>query len=166
MTRKFAAVLSFLALAITAGCHAQVPPSPPPTVTVNWPASASCTTTNLACGYVVSRCTVTTSTTCSGTYTPLNQATPATGTTYIDSTPPTGVSVVYVVQTIQSSLIGQASPPSNSVPVPIYPGTPGTPNATQNAMLAPPLITDKRPEVVADSNGPVGPGSVTARVTK
>lgn len=143
---KKALVLAlFLALPII-GCT-QVPPSPPPTVAVSWPAAVPCT----SCTYVVSRCTVSTGTSCPS-YTPLNQAAPTSATSYTDATPPTGVSVLYVVQSVQSGLTGQPSPPSNLLAVPTYPGTPGTPNATATAELASPIVNEKQPEVMASNH--------------
>lgn len=140
------AIHSLMILAVI-GCHSQVPPSPPPTVNVSWTAAVPCT----ACTYVISRCTVTSGATCPS-YTPLNQSAPASGTSYTDATPPTGVSVLYVVQAVQGTITGQPSPASNLLAVPVYPGTPGAPNATATAALAPPIVNEKQPEVVASNH--------------
>ena len=153
---------------VSAGCHGQVPPSPAPTVTITWTAPSTCSSGS-SCAYVASRCTVVAPATTCPSYTPLNSTAPVSALTFTDTTPPTGVSVLYVVQTVQGGLTGVASGPSNGgtpLPVPIYPGTPGSPNATQNAMLAPPLITDRQPEVMADLRGPAGPGIVRAVIAR
>lgn len=135
-----------LALIVVGCAHSQVPPSPPPNVGLTWTAPANCS----SCTYVISRATATTSCPTSG-YTPLNQSSPASGTSYTDSAPPTGVSVCYVAQAVLSGATGQPSAPSNGgtpLAVPLYPGTPGSPNATAVAELAPPIKTDAKPTLV------------------
>lgn len=143
MKNRILALLACCAACAPVACHTQVPPSPPPTVTLTWTAPANCS----SCTYVISRTTGTTACPTSG-YTPLNQSSPASGTTYTDSAPPTGVSVCYVAQAVLSGATGQPSAPSNSgtpLAVPLYPGTPGSPNATAVAELAPPLKPDTKP---------------------
>jgi hypothetical protein len=147
--RKTAAVfvLAFACLFIT-GCPAQAPVTPPPTVAVTWTAGTPCT----SCTYIVSRCTAAAAATSCASYTPLNQATPVATTAYTDSAPPTGVSVLYIIQEVQAGATGQPSNPSAPVPVPVYPGTPGTPSATATAALAPPVVGDKHEEVLASNH--------------
>lgn len=137
-------VLALMAVAVI-GCNSQVPPSPPPTVGISWTAAVPCT----ACTYVVSRCTVASGAASCSTYTPLNQASPVSTANYTDANPPTGASVLYIVQAVQGTITGQPSPASNLLAVPTYPGTPGAPNATATAALAPPIVNEKQPEVVA-----------------
>lgn len=138
-------IFALLALVVVGCAHpgvTQVPPSPPPTVTLTWTAPAGCS----SCTYVISRTTAATTCPQSG-YTPLNQSSPASGTTYTDSAPPTGVSVCYLAQAVLVGLTGQPSAPSNggtSLAVPVYPGTPGSPNAMAVAELAPPLKPDAK----------------------
>lgn len=141
---KIASILAVvMACLFITGCPAQVPPSPPPTVSVTWTAGNPCN----SCTYVVSRCTAAAGATSCPSYTPLNQAAPVAATSYTDSTPPTGVSVLYIIQEVQGGMTGQPSPPSNLIAISVYPGTPGTPNATAQAALAPPILTEKQQQL-------------------
>lgn len=149
---------------IAAGCHGQVPASKGSTVVLTWTAPAGCTTN---CTYILSRATGTTCPATTGTnYTPLNQSSPASATTYTDSAPPQGVSVCYVAQTVQGGLTSVASGPSNGgvpIAIPSLPSAPGSLNGTQqSAMLAPPLVRQALP-VVASDKVPVA-GQLMARV--
>ncbi len=130
---------------VTVGCGGQVPPSPAPTVDLTWTAPSNATPSFV---YVVSRCTVTSGTTCSN-YTPLNQSAPVATTKFTDATPPTGVNVLYIVQAVNAGITGNPSGPSNLLAVPTFPGVPGAPNATQNAMLAPPKVDGHEEPTVA-----------------
>jgi hypothetical protein len=141
---KHFAALAVIALFLTAGCRAQVPASKATNVVLTWTAPAGCS----GCSYIVSRATGTTCPPTTGTaYTPLNQSTPATAATYTDVAPPSGVSVCYVAQTIQSGLTSVASAPSDGgipIAIPALPLPPGGLNgATQSAALAPMIINQE-----------------------
>lgn len=158
-------IFALLALVVVGCAHpgvTQVPPSPPPTVTLTWTAPSGCS----SCTYVISRTTGTTSCPTSG-YTPLNQSSPASGTTYTDSAPPTGVSVCYLAQAVLVGLTGQPSAPSNGgtpLAVPVYPGTPGSPNASAVASLAPPLKPNAMP--AQEYGFEASPTTLTATLVK
>jgi hypothetical protein len=155
--RRFPAIAVLIVFA-TIGC-AQVPqPTPPPSV------SLSCTAASNATGYIFSRAMCTNATGCPANspgntaFTALNTSTPATTCSYTDA-PPVGF-VIYTVSAINNTTspaqISQPSAPSNGgVPlnIPASPGTPGSPTATQSAMLAPPLVDKAKPTLeVAGTN--------------
>lgn len=109
-----------------------------------------CGTGTSACGYVISVAAVPVGTTTCPTpnlttpnYTPLNAASPATGTSFRD-TSSGGQTVCYIAQTVQGSNLASptgVSQPSNTVGPLVVPGTPtaptlGTPSTT-TAMLKP-----------------------------
>jgi len=145
--KKIGMLLLFAVAAL--GCHAQVPPSNH-TVQLSWTVPqatgswAGCTTTN-PCSYVVSRATVASGTTsCPGTtgtgYTPLNQSSPATDTSFTD-TGASGTTACYVAQTIQGSAVSLASNAAGPLVVPANPLAPTLkpPTTAQNAEPALPL---------------------------
>lgn len=119
-------LFSMLALVISIGCHAQIPPTNH-TVSLIWTAATTCGTGQPACTYVISRAPAT-GTTCPATtgttYTQLNQASPTTGTTYTDTTA-SGLSVCYIAQTLQS---GGVSVPSNTAGPTTVQGNPTAPS--------------------------------------
>ncbi len=169
MNKIFVLLASIGVLTMTAGCHAQLPPSPAPTVVLTWTASTSCTGSSATCTYVVSRATVS-SGSCPATtgtaYTPLNQASPVSGTTFTDSAPT--VSVCYVAQTIQSSLVSQASSASNSgtpLTVPVVPLAPSAPNATATADLVVPQISPSSATELAKADL-TAPMQITAKLSR
>jgi hypothetical protein len=94
--------LALLALTMTSGCHAQLPTTP----TYSCPAAAP-----------------------AGTYATLNAASPATGTTYVDSGMASGTVWCYVGQTLQN---GGTSGPSNIVGPSVTPSTSVTHAMTLN----------------------------------
>ena len=125
--KKLLALLALAPLALfTIGCPAQVPPSQPATATVTWTAPASCTAAS-PCTFVISRAPVT-GTTCPPTtgtaYTPLNQASPSSGTSYTDTTA-AGVNGCWIGHTLQAGLV---SGPSNSVGPLAVPAVPTAPS--------------------------------------
>ena len=125
--KKLLALLALAPLALfTIGCPAQVPPSQTANATVTWTAPASCTAAS-PCTFVISRAPVT-GTTCPPTtgtaYTPLNQASPSSGTSYVDTTA-AGVNGCWIGQTLQSGLV---SGPSNSVGPLAVPAVPTAPD--------------------------------------
>jgi hypothetical protein len=124
--------LSLLALTLTAGCHAQVPPaSPGYNVNLSWSAPAAngnwagCTAT-APCVYAVYRCTGTAAacvTFSSTGWTEItNASTRPSGLTYTDTTA-TGLTVNYALETVQGS---SNSGPSNTYNVAV-PGIPLAP---------------------------------------
>lgn len=128
--------LSIVALA-TVGCHAQVPVTTH-SVTLTWTAPAAsgnwggCTAAS-PCTYVASRITLASgTTTCPApnvttpNYTPLNAASPVSGTTLTD-TGAVGLTVAYIVQTEQG---GSVSGPSNCAGPLVVPASPLAPTLT------------------------------------
>lgn len=162
--KRIFATLTILALALAAGCHAQVPPASPgynvnltataPVPTGNW---AGCTA-SAPCTYAVYRaagatCPVTSST----AWSEITNAASRPSTPAFTDTTATGLTACYDMETVQS---GQNSAPSNVAGPVIVPGIPlaptlGTP-APVVAALAPPQ-TDKKlasPETLAANLGP------------
>jgi len=142
------AMLLFLAV-VAFGCHAQVPPSNH-TVQLSWTAPqatgswAGCTTAN-PCSYVISRATVASGATSypgtAGTsYTPLNQSSPATETSFTDSGA-SGTTDCYIAQTIQGSAVSLASNAVGPLVVPANPLAPALkqPITAENAEPVLPL---------------------------
>jgi hypothetical protein len=145
-----------LALLISAGCRAQMPPTKSVTVVLSWTAAPGCTTAD-PCTYVVSRAVCPTASTCPSTtgtaYTPLNPSLPVSGATYTDATPPAGALVSYIAQTVQGGLTSLPSGQSNNGIPTSVPAMPGPPSAlggaTQSAMLAPPVTGTPEPMVAS-----------------
>lgn len=135
---------------ISAGCHGQVPPTVH-SVTITVTPPAGCT----GCTFVISRAPVSGSAcpTSTGTaYTPLNQSSPLTGTSYVDSTS-AGLDVCYIGQTLEGGAVSQ---PSNTVGPFAVAANPSAPslNGTQ-ATAAPqvkPIGDAAKPELVARVN--------------
>lgn len=132
MKKIFAA---FVFLALTVGCHAQVPQTTWE-VNVTWTAPSVCSTAS-PCIFVVSRaapvagtCPVNTGTTYAQVGSSASQASSLT-----DTTVSPGQSYCYVAQTQQAGGTGLPSAPSNVVPVPTNPPAPGTPAATAQVKL-------------------------------
>lgn len=138
MTKRFPLLVVLLAFSVI-GCRAQVPPTNH-TVTLTWSAPAAsgswagCGAGQPACSYVISRAVVSGSSCPSTTgtsYTPLNQTSPATGTTFVDSTA-AGLTACYIAQTLQGSAV---SVPSNAAGPLAVPGNPLAPTINgQEAM--------------------------------
>lgn len=152
--------LSLLLLLAALGCHAQVPATTY-VVSLSWTAPAAsgswagCGTGQPACTYVLSRaqavsgaCPATTGT----NYTPLNQPSPATGTTYTDAT--AAGSVCYVAQTVQSGAYSQPSASSNVIVVPAVPGQPGQPGGAPTQTQAILVTPETKPTLAANLSGP------------
>ena len=169
MNRIFTAI-AILALGISSGCHAQVPPpSPQPSVVLTCIAPVGFTA-GTGNGFVFSRAVCVTATSCPAntagntSYTAL--APMATTCAYTDSTPPSGF-VTYTASTVQNGLTSLPSGQVNNgtpLTVPTYPGAPGTLNGTQTAALAPPLTPNTKPAPVdAKVQGPTG---LTAKLEK
>jgi hypothetical protein len=165
--KRILALAAIIAVLVPIGCHGQVPPSPNPSVNLTWTASTSCTVA-APCTYVISRATVTTGS-CPATtgtaYTPLNQSSPATGTTYTDSAPT--ASVCYTAQTVQNNLTSVASAASNSgtpLAVPVVPLAPGAPSASATAELAKPELKPAQKTQLAQVDWLGAPIKVTARI--
>ena len=135
---KMKTALKILVLLLFAvGCRAQVPPTGH-TVTLTWTvpspsgAWAGCGSGQPSCAYVVSRAAASGSScpsTTGSNYTPLNQTTPAVGTSYVDFTA-TGQTVCYIAQTVQGSAVSQPSAPAGPLTVPGNPLAPSL-NTTQ-----------------------------------
>ena len=123
--KQILATLAVLAMAAAVGCHAQVPPSPPPQVTATW-SCASCTG---ATTYVVSVATISGSTCPAVTGTNyVQQGTTAAGVLTLTWTPAVdGVTICAIVQAQVGGLTGQPSAPSAPYAIPPYPGTPTAP---------------------------------------
>lgn len=130
-------LMAMAAGALTA-CHAQAPPTThsvaltwtAPANTSTWTTPCGTATGDAACTYLVSRIVVAAGTSTCPTpnvttpnYTVLNTSSPASGTTYTD-TAAMGETVCYVVQTEQSSTIGQPSNTAGPFVVPAQPGAP------------------------------------------
>lgn len=130
-------VIALFAVFLVSGCHAQIPSSPAPMVSLTWTAPIACTTA-VPCVYAISRAAAV-----NGVCPPATGAYALVGTstsqaaTYVDSSPLQGL-VCYIGQTQQSSL---TSIPSNSalVNVPAVPTAPtlNTPTTTTSQVLAP-----------------------------
>lgn len=150
-------LLSIAALVVGCG-HAQVTPAAH-SVTLTWTAPATpvnppagswtgCGTPS-TCTYVVSRAlgstcpAVTYNPTAGGdgNYTPLNQATPSTTTTYVDSA--AAGPVCYIVQTLQAGEYSLASNVSGPFTVPANPGAPVANSTAVVAQVNPETINDK-----------------------
>jgi hypothetical protein len=177
--KKLTSLFAILALALAAGCHAQVPqPTAAPVISLTWTAASTCGGSNPACTYVVSRATCPTATTCpantSGNtaFTALNATAPVSGLTYTDSTPPAGALVIYTATTVQAfsgcptgGCISQPSGPSNSgtpLSVPPSPTAPAAPNASETAELNQPGSVEP---VIANSKEPA-PGVLVAKLVR
>lgn len=163
MFRRFA-LASLIAVVAALGCHAQVPPSGHAGI-VSWsvPAAnstwAGCGSGQPACTYIISALKVAaTASSCPNStgsnYTPLNQAQPATGTSYTDVAD-NGSTVCYVAQTVQGTGISTASAPTVT-PVTI-PGNPTAPSVTSQSAKAetePPLMSQPSSDLAM--NVPLG----------
>lgn len=157
MKKLFA--LSLLALGLTAGCHAQVPPSPPPTVALTWTAPAACTTA-APCVFAISRTAIaaggcpTPSTTGTQNYA-LIGTTASNATTFTDANASAGNIGCYIAQTQQGTPT-LTSVPSNvaSVTVPNLPAAPTVLGGTATAELAPEKVIPM-PEPTIAKNEPL-----------
>lgn len=148
---KVQALLLSLVAALSLGCHAQVKPVTN-AVQLSWTAPSSCTS---GCTYVVSRITLTAGTsscpapnTTTPNYTPLNQAAPATGTTYTDANAG-GVTACYIAQTQLGNSVSQPSNAAGPFVVPVNATAPGTVTGTQTSAEAEPLIPLPVPTLAA-----------------
>ena len=161
MKRIFEFMIVALFVVFATGCPSQAPVTPQPTATISWPA-VTCPS-GYACGYIVSRATCASSTTCptpasNGPYTPLQTtASLVAGTNFTDIAPPTGTDVAYAIQFVETAPGGQpwtGAPSPASVPqlIALYPATPGQPIVTTTAELAPPLLPDSPAPVSVASN--------------
>jgi hypothetical protein len=160
---KFAPLLVFLFAAV--GCKPQAPVSPQPTASISW--NALTCPTGYSCGYIVSRATCTSATSCptpssSGPYTPIQSATaPLTTASYTDAAPPSGAYVAYTIQFVEtpaggSPATGAPSPASTATLIALYPGTPGQPSVISTAELAPPVLPyASQPEQLASNWVPI-----------
>jgi hypothetical protein len=146
---------------LAVGCgHAQVTPTNHQ-VALSWSAPAASgtwagCTTSAPCTYIISRLNVT-GTTCPAAnvstlnYTPLNTSSPATTTSYND-TSASGLTACYIAQTEQGTAV---SGPSNVAGPFVVPANPLAPSLTgAEAALAPPVVP------VGDAVAPV----LTARL--
>lgn len=122
--KKLFALLPFV---LALGCHAQIPASPAPSVSLTWTAPTTCTAAQ-PCVYAISRaittgtCPPTTGTAYTVAGTSTSQA-----TAYTDTVPPQGATVCYIAQTQQGTL---TSAPSNSVTI-VVPALPTAPALNQ-----------------------------------
>jgi hypothetical protein len=170
--KRFGSAIALLAL-LAVGCsHAQVPPSTN-SVVLTWTAPAAsgswggCTAA-APCTYVLSRATVASGTSCPATtgtsYTPIDQSSPAAGTTFTDSAPPSGANVCYSVQTLQGGLYSTASAASNSgttVAIPVLPLAPSGLNTSSVSENGPaPAAAPKAAPALASA----APTRLSARV--
>jgi len=163
--RDLVFIILLVALSV-AGCHGQAPVTPAPTASIsNTPAVCP---SGYTCGYIVSRASCTSSTTCPtpgnpgpGPYTALQTPTTALSSpNFTDPSPPTGVFVVYSEQVVFTNLsppwTGPPSPASTPQSIPLYPSTLGAPGVTITAALAPTLLPDAPlPQLVANSSVPM-----------
>lgn len=138
--KKIAILAAAFVMAITVfGCHAQVPPTNH-TVTLTWTAPTTGCSSGTPCSYVLSRATIAAGGTCpttSGTsYTPLNQSSPSTSTTYSDTTA-SGLVVCYIAQTEQGTAV---SVPSNVAGPFTVPANPVAPALSGNEAKAEPQL--------------------------
>lgn len=139
---KLFALLPFV---LALGCHAQIPASPAPSVSLTWTAPTTCTAAQ-PCVYAISRaittgtCPPTTGTAYTVAGTSTSQA-----TSYVDMAPPQG-SVCYIAQTQQGAM---TSVPSNSVlvAVPSVPTAPNlnTPTTTAEVQAPNPTVAENEP---------------------
>lgn len=158
-------ILSLIGL--TAGCHAQLPVSPAPTVALAWTAPTSgCP----SCTYVLSRVTVTSGTACPSSGYAQIGTTAANVLTFTDATPPQGVNVCYIVQAQTVStpvLTGAASAPSNSgavLTIPAVPTAPGAPTTTTTAKDVQPQTAPAVSQQLASAGNP--PINLKARLVR
>ena len=168
MKRILFAALSILALGISAGCHAQVPPpSKGSNVALTWTAPvaggswAGCTIAS-PCVYAVYAEAVsglTCDPTTSANYKEITSAsTRPSGTSFTD-TAASGLTKCYDVETVQGS---QNSGPSNVAGPIVAPGAPLAP-----ALGTPSLADVVRPALPLPSvNGPQNPGKLKAKLTR
>jgi hypothetical protein len=159
--KRIAFLLPVLLL-ISAGCKAQLPTPTSYVVNLTWvapvPASGStwvgCVSAS-PCSYVVSRCAgsaATCVTSNSAAWTQLNQASPAIGTSYTDSTA-AGLTAYYVVNTVQTGANPGTSGPSNETTAQVVPASPlaptlGAPTLTAS-LVKPALPTQTAPQMAA-----------------
>jgi hypothetical protein len=140
-------LFAVLALSLTVGCHAQLPASPAPAVSLSWTAPATCTTA-LPCTYAISRATTTTGScpATTGTLYTLVGTSASQATTLVDTAPPPGTTSCYIAQTQQASLV---STPSNSVliAIPALPTAPAlnAPTVTAEVAMPEPTIAQNEP---------------------
>lgn len=168
MKTKIVMIAAAIAIAFTAGCHAQVPPATTHSVVLTWGAPVP-TATWLGCGtgtgqspcvYAVYKCATNCGSTSNSTWTEITTAaTRPSALTFTDSAPGAGT-VNYDVETVQGTA---HSDPSNVATVTV-PGTPvapplGNPSVSQ---LALPLPQNKEPYYLAKVEGV----KLSARVTK
>lgn len=161
-------ILGLLALAcafgwLSTGCsHAQMPPKSN-AVALSWSAPSGCSS---GCSYVVSRIALTAGTSScpvpnvtTPNYTPLNQASPATATTYTD----TGAGALTVCYIAQTELGGSVSQPSNAAgpfAVPANAIAPAITGAETSAELNQPVFLLPAPQLAGMA--PVGLGGSRA----
>lgn len=143
-------------LTISAGCHAQVPVSPAPSVALTWVAPSGCTTA-APCVFAISR-TAIASGSCpasNGTAYALIGTSASNATTYTDSAASAGNINCYIAQTQQGTPV-LTSAPSNtaSVTVPSLPSAPSTLGGTATASLSPEKLIPS-PEPTLAKNEPV-----------
>lgn len=144
--RKFLGIL--LALAAI-GCHAQVPPATAHSVQLSWTAPSAtgswggCTTA-APCLYAVYRCSASASTCANTSSTSWTEITAASsrpsGTSYTDATA-AGLTVYYVVETVQGSSNSGASNIAGPNTVPGSPLAPAvnTPTVSENTPAPQPM---------------------------
>ena len=137
-------VLALFALVLAEGCHAQIPPSPPASVTATWTAPAACTV-SAPCVYVISRaaCTSTCPSTSGTAYTQVG--TTASNVTSFTDTNLTSGSYGWIVQAQQGSPAATSQPSGISnggAPFAVTgpPGAPTAPNLTTTAEVTKPQI--------------------------
>jgi hypothetical protein len=148
--------LALLALSLTAGCHAQVPPATPqPSVVLNWTAPAAsgsftgCTSSQL-CTYAVYRDSVSTTDPITSSNWKRIDAQGATttgvaGFTYTDSSPASG-NDAYAVETIwQNANSGPSNIVSVAVPVVAVPLAPSVSAPSVTALKELPSSTPNSP---------------------
>lgn len=136
--------LALLALVLAAGCHAQIPPSPPASVTATWTAPAACTV-SAPCVYVISRaaCSSTCPSTSGTAYTQVGTTAP--NVTSFTDTNLTSGSYGWIVQAQQGNPAATSQPSGISnggAPFAVTgpPGAPTAPSLTTTAELKKPQI--------------------------
>jgi hypothetical protein len=158
MKFRYLMQVNLLGIVAAVGCHGQAVVTPAPTASIsNSPATCP---NGYTCGYIVSRASCATASSCPtpgnpgpGPYTALQTPTTAlTSPNFTDPAPPTGVYVAYTEQVVYTNLsppwTGPPSPASTPQLVALYPGTLAAPSVTMTAELAPTLSPDTlRPQM-------------------
>jgi hypothetical protein len=159
-------VVAIVCVAITAGCHAQIPPtSPKASLTVS-NVDPSCTTAK-PCVFAISRATIASGTTCpatNGTAYALVATTGDNVTTYLDASVTPGTSYCWIAQTQQSP---QTSAPSTAVFLAVPNGllAPGL-NVTQASADRKPELSPAPEPTVASNHAPTLVPQLTVRLVR